>query len=114
MSNRTRLAATLIAISGCLLAVMAGAQTLKKENVDLALTGKLTVVDMVARTIALQGANGESNVVAVNDKTTIMSGDKKIALAGLHKDDWVAVDADRRDAKVVATYIEVVDDPTGK
>ena len=42
---------------------------------------------------------------------SISSGAKKIALDGLHKDDWVAVDADRRGATVVATYIEVVDDP---
>jgi hypothetical protein len=93
------------------LATVAIAQVNKEEDVDIALTGQITVVDVIAKTIALQGANGEHTVVGVNDKTTIMSGDKKLKLDGLHKDDWVAVDADRHGATVVATYIEVVDDP---
>ena len=94
-----------------LVAAAALAQAKEEETVDVALTGKITVVDVVAKTVALEGANGERTVVGVNDKTTIMSGAKKIALDALHKDDWVAVDADRRGATVVATYIEVVDDP---
>jgi len=93
------------------LATVALAQVNKEEDVDIALTGQITVVDVVAKTIALQGANGERTVVGIDDKTTIMSGDKKLKIDGLHKDDWVAVDADRRGATVVGTYIEVVDDP---
>ena len=102
----------LLALSLCLGASAALAQVNKTETVDLALTGKISVVDNIAKTIALDGANGEHTVVAVDDKTTIMSGDKKLKLDGLHKNDWVAVDADRRGATVTATYIEVVDDPT--
>jgi len=104
--------AVLPALALCVAAGAALAQVNKEESVDLALTGKISVVDSVAKTIALEGANGEHTVVAVNDKTTIMSGDKKLTLDGLHKNDWVAVDADRRGATVIATYIEVVDDPT--
>jgi hypothetical protein len=107
----TRLAVLFAAVLG-LAAGAVLAQVNKTENVDLALTGKISVVDTVAKTIALDGANGEHTVVAVNDKTTIMSGDKKLKLDGLHKNDWVAVDADRLGATVTATYIEVVDDPT--
>jgi len=104
--------AVLFGLALCLGAGAALAQVDKTENVDLALTGKISVVDPIAKTIALDGANGEHTVVAVNDKTTIMSGDKKLKLDGLHKNDWIAVDADRRGATVTATYIEVVDDPT--
>jgi ABC-type Fe3+-hydroxamate transport system substrate-binding protein len=108
--SRTRLA-LLLALGASLAAFSAFAQVEKEESVDIAFTGQITVVDTVARTIALQGANGESLVVGVNDKTTIMSDDKKLTLDGLHKGDWVAVDADQRGATVVGTYIEVVDDP---
>jgi len=72
------------------LATVALAQVNKEEDVDIALTGQITVVDVVAKTIALQGANGERTVVGIDDKTTIMSGDKKLKIDGLHKDDWVA------------------------
>ena len=109
--KKIRLAA-LLALALCLAAGAVLAQVKKEEDVDLALTGKISVVDPIAKTIALDGANGEHTVVAVNDKTTIMSGDKKLKLDGLHKNDWVAVDADRHGATVTATYIEVVDDPT--
>ena len=110
MSRTIRLA-LLLSLAVCLGAATARAQVIEDETVDIALTGKITVVDVIARTIALEGANGERLVVGVNDKTTIMSGAKKLTLEGLHKDDWVAVDADRRGATVVGTYIEVVDDP---
>lgn len=103
--------ALLLGLFAGLVGVAALAQVNKEETIDIALTGKITVVDVIAKTVALEGANGEHTVVGVNDKTTIMSGAKKIALDALHKDDWVAVDADRRGATVVATYIEVVDDP---
>ena len=102
--------ALLVGLALGLAAATAFAQE-EEESVDVALTGKITVVDVIAKTVALEGANGERTVVGVNDETTIMSGAKKIALDALHKDDWVAVDADRRGATVVATYIEVVDDP---
>ena len=109
---KTIRSAVLLALALCFGAGAVLAQVEKQESVDLALTGKISVVDTVAKTIAVDGANGEHTVVAVNDKTTIMSGDKKLSLDGLHKNDWVAVDADRRGATVTATYIEVVDDPT--
>ena len=96
----------------CVGSMAAWAQTIEKEKVDTALTGEITVVDTVARTVALQGANGERTVVGIDDKTTIMSDAKKIGLEGLHKGAWVAVDADRHGDSLVATYIEVVDDPT--
>jgi hypothetical protein len=60
-------------------------------------------VDVIAKTVALEGANGERTVVGVNDKTTIMSGAKKIALDALHKDDC-GCRCDCRGATVVATY----------
>lgn len=103
----------LLALALCFGAA-AHAQTIKDETVDIAFTGKISVVDTIAKTIALDGANGEHMVVGVNDKTTIMTGDKKLKLDGLHKGDWVAVDADQRGATVIATDIQVVDDPTAE
>jgi hypothetical protein len=96
----------------CVGSMAAWAQTIEKEEVDTALTGEITLIDTKARTVALQGANGERAVVRIDDKTTIMSGAKKIGLEGLHKGARVAVDADRHGDSLVATYIEVVEGPT--
>ena len=106
-----RCIALALAIAFGLAGATARAQVIDDEAVDVALTGQITVVDVIAKTLALQGANGESTIVRVTDKTTLMSGSKKIGLDALHKGDWVAVDADRRGATVTATFVEVVDDP---
>lgn len=111
MAKATHLA--LVALALCMAAAPALGQTLKKEKVDSALTGKITVIDATARTVALEGVNGERTVVGVDDDTTIMSGPDKVGLDGLHAGDWVAVDADRSGDALKATYIEVVDDPSG-
>ena len=111
MGGMTRLKALGLAAL-CLACVAAWGQASDEEKVNTALTARITGVDKIAHSLALQGAEGERAVVRVDDETTIMSGDKKIGLEGLHKGDWVAVDADRRGDKLVATYVEVVDDPT--
>jgi len=98
----------------CMTSMAAWGQAIQKEKVDTALTAEITLVDAIAGTVALQGADGERTVVGIDDKTTIMSEAKKIGLEGLHKGDWVAVDADWRGDRLVANYIEVVDDPTDK
>jgi hypothetical protein len=103
----------LAAAALCMAAAPAPGQTLEKEKVDSALTGKITVIDEIAHTLALQGANGERTVVGVDEHTTIMSGPDKVGLDGLRAGDWVAVDADRSGDSLKATYIEVVDDPSG-
>jgi hypothetical protein len=102
----------LVLIALCTGGMAAWAQTIEKEKVDTALTAEITLVDTIARTLALEGANGERSVVGIDDKTTIMSGAKKVGLEGLHKGEWVTIDVDRRGDRLVATYVEVVDDPS--
>lgn len=110
MGKKTRLGIAALAV--LLVAAAPGfAQVIKDETVNTARTGEITAVDMKARTVSLKEADGTASVISVDDKTTIMSSDKMIKLDGLHVGEWVAVDADTKDGKNVATYIEVVDDP---
>ena len=114
--KRHDIAASISALlMGLTLALVAQAQSVQKEQVGTAFTGKIVSVDAAARTLRVQGANGEKGVFHVDDaRTTIMSGDEKIALSGLHEGDWVAVDADVSGKERAATYIEVTDDPSGR
>lgn len=97
-------------VAGLAIAAGAQAQPVQNEEVGIAFTGKVTSVDAKARTLSLLGANGEKGVFHVDDKTTIMSGDKDVALSDLQEGEWVSVDADTRDGRKVATYVEVVEE----
>jgi plastocyanin len=103
---------TLIGV-GLALAAGAQAQPVEDHQADIAFTGQVTSVDAGARTLRVRGPNGEHGLFHVNDEdTTIMSGDKEIALSELQKGDWVSIDADTRADEKVATYIEVVEGPS--
>ena len=82
-------AAALLTIS-----LSATAQTVKKETADFLMTGKITAIELTAKTVSLEGANGESGTFVVNDATTIMSGNAKIKLADLQKGSRVALNGD--------------------
>lgn len=111
--NRRPLAVIAAMLLGCALAAGAQAQPIQEEAVKTALTGEVTAVDAEAKTVSVTGANGEKSVFRVDDKTTIMSGSQKVGLAALAKGDWIAVDADKQGDEQVASYIEVVEDPSG-
>jgi hypothetical protein len=91
------------------MAAAASAQVIKDEAVDTADTGKIVAIDARAKTFTLEGAEGEHGVYQVNDDTTIMSGDKEVALSDLRAGMHVVVDVDRREGRKIATYVEVVD-----
>ncbi len=97
-----------------LCANFASAQTVKKETADFLMTGEITAIDTTAKTITLKGANGESGTFVVNDATTIMNGNAKIALSALQKGSRVALNGDNPGDKKIATYIEVVEGPEKK
>lgn len=90
----------------------ASAQTREKEAVDFVLTAQIESIDAAAKTLTLKGANGEGGVYVVNDKTTIMNANKKIAFGDLKKGWRVAVNGDKSSGKNVATYMEVVETDT--
>jgi hypothetical protein len=91
------------------LAAAASAQVIKDEAVDTADTGKIVAVDAAAKTFMLEGAEGERGVYQVNADTTIMGGDKELALSDLRAGMHVVVDVDRREGRKIATYVEIVD-----
>ena len=91
------------------LAPVAGSQTREKEAVNFVLTAQIESIDTAGKTLTLKGANGEGGTYLVNDKTTIMNGNKKIALGDLKKGWRVAVNGDTTAGKNVATYMEVVE-----
>jgi hypothetical protein len=75
-----------------------------------AMTGEVLTVDAMTRTIELKGAAGESGAYRVDADAQILSGGSKIEFQDLAPGDRVAVDADERDGRMVATYIEVVEE----
>ncbi len=100
------LATVLLAVAG------ANAQTRVEEKVDHALTGQVTAVDPAAGTLTVEGVHGEGGAYRVDDATTILVGGQRTTLAGIHKGDWVALDADREGQADLATYVSIVEDPT--
>jgi hypothetical protein len=88
-----------------------GAQMRKKEPMDRAVSGVVTVVDPIARTLSLRDPEGQEATFRAGDRTTILLDDRPISLDQIHSGDYVAVDVDVRDGVEMATYIEVVDNP---
>ena len=111
-SSRLGALLTITALAVFAIAHASAAQTREKEAVSFVLTAQIEVIDTAGKTLTLKGANGEGGVYAVNDKTTIMSGNKKIALTDLKKGWRVAVNGDNQGGKNVATYMEVVETST--
>jgi hypothetical protein len=106
------LRAACVAVALLALAPLAVAQTRTDEAVSFVLTAQIDSIDAKAKTLTLKGANGEGGVYVVDDKTTIMNGNKKIAFADLKKGWRLAVNGDKSSGKNVATYMEVVETDT--
>lgn len=86
------------------------AQVIAEETINVAVTGKITAVSATAKTITVKGANEDGGIFVVNDKTTIMSdGPEQLDFSALKVGQHAAVDANTKDGKQVATYIEIVD-----
>src|SRR5574338_710649 len=109
MTKTRILGAVIAAMTFLALAPRAGAQTRVEEAVTFVLTAQIASIDVKAKTLVLKGANGEGGVYAVNDETTIMNGDKKVALGDLKMGWRVAVNGDKSSGKNVVTYMEVVE-----
>jgi precorrin-6B methylase 2 len=111
--HRSRRLGALLA-GALLVATFVNAQTVKKETADFLMTGKIVAIDAASKLITLEGANGEKGVYKVNDATTIMNGNAKIALGGLQAGSRIAINGDNKTGENIATYIEVVEGPDTK
>ena len=102
---------SLLALAALLITTTAHAQPEQKEAANFALTGAIVSVDVAGKTITVKGANDDGGLYVVNDDTTIMNGDKKIALGDLKKGWRVVLNGDSGlgGGKKVVTYMEVVD-----
>lgn len=94
---------------GLTFATLAFAQTDQTEKVGVAYTAEVKSIDAKAGSIRVEGANGEKGVFQIGTGTTIMNGNQKVAIDGLHVGDWVAIEGDVKGEQTVATYIEVVE-----
>lgn len=83
----------------------------QKEAADFAITGKVTAVDAVERTITIQGPNDDGGSYDVDAKALIENGDRTIALRDVKAGWGVTANGDLRDGKKVVTYLETDDTP---
>ena len=89
----------------------AAAQPRAEEKANLAITGDVTAVDVIANTITIQSTLDEGVTYEVDGGTTIMSGARKLALGDL-KTGWnVAANGHELRGRKVLTYIKVVKAP---
>jgi len=75
-----------------------------------AMTGEVVRIDASNRSIEVRGANGESGTYYVDSSTRIESGSGVIEFSELAKGSQVAVDAAPKGDRMVAGYVEVVDE----
>lgn len=75
-----------------------------------AMTGEVIKVDAYNRTIEVKGAVGESGVYHLDEGTKIMSGSQTLTFGDLVNGSQVVVDAEPKGDRMVATYVEVVDE----
>ena len=101
-----------VLLAGLALAAPAAAQPRAEEKANIAVTGDVTAVDVVASTITLKGTFDDAGVTYdVDGGTTIMSGAQKIGLGDL-KTGWnVAANGHELRGRKVLTYIKVVKAP---
>lgn len=97
-------------LSGLVFATGASAQAVQNEAVGVAYTAEIKAIDAKAGTIRVEGANGEKGTFTIDASTTIMNGNQKVGIAGLHVGDQVALDGNTKGTQTIATYIEVVED----
>ena len=87
------------------------AQKIQKEADTAGVTGKVMRVTPSDGTITVIGPNSENAIFWTSAKTTIMNGNRNVALADIKPGWTVTVTYDQVAAKMNATYIEVVDAP---
>jgi len=87
------------------------AQKIQKEATTAGVTGKIMKVSPGEKTLTVDGPDDDGEIYWVDDKASIMNGDKKITLGDLKVGWTVVLNFDKADVKRVATYIEVVDAP---
>jgi hypothetical protein len=87
------------------------AQKIQKEAATAGVTGKIMKVSPGEKTLTVDGPDDDGEIYWVDDKASIMNGDKKITLGDLKVGWTVVLNFDKADVKRVATYIEVVDAP---
>jgi Cu/Ag efflux protein CusF len=98
-------------LAGLALAAPAFAQPRAEEKANIAITGDVKAVDVVANTITIQSTLDEGVTYDVDAGTTIMSGAAKISLGDL-KPGWnVAANGHELRGRKLLTYIKVVKAP---
>lgn len=109
--NRIRpLALVLTVLFALGVASPAFAQQIEDAEETGAVTGVITSVDLVNKTVTVAGPNQDGGTYKVNADTSIMNGAKKIALKDLKKDWNVVVNYDTTlQGSMDAKLIEVVE-----
>lgn len=93
--NRIRpLAFVLTALLALGVASLAVAQEIEDTEETGAVTGEITSVDLVNKTLTVQGPNADGGTFNVGPDTGIMNGGRKIALRDLQKGWRVVVNYD--------------------
>lgn len=80
------------------------------EATPTAMTGEVLAVDAMNRSIDLRGAEGERGTYHLDDSTKIMSGGRTLEFQDLATGSRVVVDAAPKGSRMVASYVEVVDE----
>lgn len=97
----------LIALATAALATGCGAAD---EAPPTAMTGEVLAVDAMNRSIEVKGAVGESGTYHLDESTKIMSGGLTLEFQDLATGSRVVVDAAPKGGRMVASYVEVVDE----
>ena len=93
-------------------APLAGAQQIQDAEETAAVTGVITKIDLVNKTLTLAGPNDDGGTYKVNADTGILDGAKKIGLKDLQKGWRVVVNFDTTlKGSTDAKLIEVVEAP---
>jgi len=97
-------------LSAVFLAALAGGCGGGGDESPGAMTGEVITVDASTRSIELRGDAGERGVYLVDESTKLMSGSEVIEFQELANGTRVVVDAHLKKGRMVATYVEVVDE----
>jgi hypothetical protein len=91
-------------------AATADAATRVVESTDHVLTGDVTLVDPIAKTVTVRDDDGQLITIVVTVATSVADGARHSGLSDLKAGDRVVVDWDDRTGRNLATYLEVVDE----
>jgi hypothetical protein len=111
MKRIRSLAITLAVLVTLAVAPLALAQQIQDAEETAAVTGQITKIDLVNKTLTVAGPNKDGGTYNVNADTGIMDGAKKIALKDLKQGSRVVVNYDTTLQGVAnAKLIEVVEE----